>query len=62
MTAEAANQQRPWGWWLRLLIVVVLSACVIFAITAIDRVGNASPARVMEIQQNPTEKRILLKR
>ena len=42
MTAEAANQQRPWGWWLRLLIVVVLSACVIFAITAIQIVRCAS--------------------
>ncbi|HXT12086.1 MAG TPA: family 10 glycosylhydrolase [Candidatus Angelobacter sp.] len=32
------------------------------AVTAIDRVGNASPARVLEIYQRPAEKRILLKR
>jgi hypothetical protein len=31
------------------------------ALTAIDRVGNASPARVLEMRKNPEEQRILLK-
>jgi uncharacterized lipoprotein YddW (UPF0748 family) len=32
------------------------------AITAIDRIGNASPPRVLEMRKNPAEQRILLKR
>ena len=31
------------------------------AVTVIDRVGNASPARVMELEKEPAQKRILLK-
>ncbi len=31
------------------------------SVTAIDRVGNASPARVLELQKTPERKRILLK-
>jgi uncharacterized lipoprotein YddW (UPF0748 family) len=31
------------------------------SVTAIDRAGNASPPRVLELQINPSEKRILLK-
>jgi hypothetical protein len=33
----------------------------VVSVTAIDRVGNASPARVLELVKNPTEKRILLR-
>jgi len=32
------------------------------SLTAIDRVGNASPARVLEMRKNPAEQRILLKK
>ncbi|HWC59065.1 MAG TPA: family 10 glycosylhydrolase, partial [Verrucomicrobiae bacterium] len=32
------------------------------AITAVDRVGNASPPRVLEMGKNPAEQRILLRR
>jgi uncharacterized lipoprotein YddW (UPF0748 family) len=34
----------------------------VVAVTAIDRVGNASPARVMELVKEPENKRILLKK
>jgi uncharacterized lipoprotein YddW (UPF0748 family) len=34
----------------------------VVAVTAIDRVGNASPARVLEIMKNPAGQRILLKK
>ena len=34
----------------------------IVALTAIDRVGNASPPRVLEMRREPAEQRILLKR
>jgi hypothetical protein len=34
----------------------------VVAVTAIDRVGNASPARVMELVKEPAQKRILLKK
>jgi uncharacterized lipoprotein YddW (UPF0748 family) len=34
----------------------------IVALTAIDRIGNASPPRVLEMRKEPAEQRILLKR
>ena len=42
MTDKAANQPQPWRWWLRLLILVVLVACLIFVVTAIQVVRCAS--------------------
>lgn len=42
MTNKAANQHQPWRWWLRLLILAVLIACLVFVITAIQVVRCAS--------------------
>ena len=41
MTEEAANQHRPWRWWVRLLILAVVALVLFFAITAF-RIVHAS--------------------
>jgi len=41
MTDEAANQHRPWRWWVRLLILAVVALVLFFAITAF-RIVHAS--------------------
>jgi len=42
MTDKAANQSRAWSWWLRLLMLALIAACLAFAITAIGVVRSAS--------------------
>lgn len=42
MTDEAANQHRAWSWWLRLLMLGLIAACLAFIITAIRVVRSAS--------------------
>lgn len=42
MTDKAANQPQPWRWWLRLLVLAALAACLIFTLTAVQVVRCAS--------------------
>jgi uncharacterized SAM-binding protein YcdF (DUF218 family) len=42
MTDEARNQHRAWSWWLRLLMLALIAACLVFLITAIRVVQSAS--------------------
>lgn len=46
MTDEAANQHRPWSWWVRLLLVVVVAFVAFFAITAIQIVHSAGSKEI----------------
>lgn len=42
MTDKAANQHRPWGWWLRLLLSALAVLIAFFVITEIRIVHSAS--------------------
>jgi uncharacterized SAM-binding protein YcdF (DUF218 family) len=42
MTDKAANQHRPWGWWLRLLLAALAVLIAFFVITEIRIIHSAS--------------------